>query len=165
MKIAQNSFVKIDYLIRLDQDESYPPDGRPEELSFCLGLGVMPPGLEQELIGMEPGQNKAVRLTPDQAYGEVDQDLIMEVDRQDFEPGLELEPGMVFETLDEQKQPVYFMVSELRGDRVVIDFNHPLAGRELEIDVTIREVREASPEDLKPHHDCSCPSCGGGRQD
>ncbi len=53
MKIDKNSFVTIDYLINLGEDETYPPDGKPEEISFCMGGGAMPPGLEEALIGME----------------------------------------------------------------------------------------------------------------
>jgi FKBP-type peptidyl-prolyl cis-trans isomerase SlyD len=160
MKVSANSVVNVDYLIRLGEGEFYPRDGKPEEIAFCLGTGVMPPGLEEALMGMEAGDHKVVLLQPTQAYGEVDQEMIMEVDRADFEQGMDLQPGMVFETVDEQNQPVLFIVSELKGDRVVIDFNHPLAGKELEFDITIKGIREATPEDLAPHHSCSCSGCG-----
>jgi FKBP-type peptidyl-prolyl cis-trans isomerase SlyD len=78
----------------------------------------------------------------------------MEVSRADFAPDLELRPGLVFETEGEEGQPVYFIVKEVRPDTVVIDFNHPLAGRELEVSFTVRQVREATPEDLRQYHSC-----------
>jgi FKBP-type peptidyl-prolyl cis-trans isomerase 2 len=166
MKIDKNSFVTIDYLINLGADETYPPDGQPEEISFCMGWGAMPPGLEKALIDMAENDHKMVNLPAAEAYGELDQELVMEVARADFAPELELRPGLVFETENEDGQPVYFIVQEVRPETVLIDFNHPLAGKDLEVSFTIRQVREATPEDLKEHHACTCAECqeGGSHQ-
>ena len=84
----------------------------------------------------------------------------MEVPRGDFAPEVELNPGQVFETEDEEGNPVYFVVQEVRPDSAIIDFNHPLAGRELEVSFTVHQVREATPEDLQQQH--SCIECEGG---
>lgn len=163
MKIDKSSFVTIDYLIRMGEQETYPPNGQPEEISFCMGWGAMPPGLEEAMMGLEPGDQKAVQLSADQAYGEFDQELVMEVLRSDFAPDLELKPGLVFETENDEGQTVYFIVQEVKDDTVVIDFNHPLAGKDLEVSFSVRQVREATPEDLEGQEaqgGCSC--CGGG---
>lgn len=159
MKVEKNSFVTIDYLIRLGEDETYPPNGEPEEISFCMGWGAMPPGLETAMLGMQPQEHKVVRLTPEEAYGDLDEELIMEVARSDFSPEVELRPGLVFETDNEEGQPVYFLVKEVQAEAVVIDFNHPLAGQELEVSFTVRQVRAATPEDLQG---CTCPQCAEG---
>lgn len=156
MIIDKNSFVTIDYLIRLGEQEYYPPNGRPEEISFCMGWGVMPPGLEEALLGLEENAQKMVRLSPGEAYGEADQELVMEVDLTDFAPDMELKPGQVFETEDEEGQAVYFVVQEVRDETAVIDFNHPLAGKELEISFTVRQVRESTPEDMQQQPSCGC---------
>ena len=162
MKIDKNSFVTIDYLIKLGEDETYPPSGQPEEISFCLGWGAMPPGLEDAMLGMEPSEGKVVLLSAEEAYGELDEELIMEVPREEFAPEVELQPGLVFETENEEEQIVYFIVQEVHPDKVVIDFNHPLAGKELEVSFTVRQVREATPEDLQQHQGCTCSECGEG---
>ncbi|MCX5891512.1 MAG: peptidylprolyl isomerase [Deltaproteobacteria bacterium] len=156
MKIEKNSFVSIDYLIRLGENETYPPNGQPEEISFCLGWGAMPPGLEEAMIGLEAGAQKVVHLNAEEAYGEFDPELLMEVPRSDFAPDVELEPGLVFETENDEGHTVYFIVQEVQDDKVNIDFNHPLAGKELEINFTVRQVREATEEDLEAHQGCSC---------
>ncbi len=164
MKIDKNSFVTIDYLIHLGEQETYPPSGQPEEISFCLGWGAMPPGLEEAMLGLAAGDQKVVRLSAEQAYGEFDQELVMEVPRSDFAPDLELKPGLVFETENDEGHTVYFIVQEVKDEEVVIDFNHPLAGKELEVNFTVRQVREATPEDMEGHegHEgCSCSHCGG----
>jgi len=162
MKIAKNSYVTIDYLINLGNEEVYPPDGRPEEISFCMGWGAMPPGLEQALMGMKENDHKVITLAAEQAYGNFDDELVMEVPRADFDLEGELRPGLVFETQNKEGQPVYFIVQEVRPESVLIDFNHPLAGKDLEVAFTIRQVREATPEDLQEHHSCTCSECQEG---
>jgi FKBP-type peptidyl-prolyl cis-trans isomerase SlyD len=162
MKIDKNSFVTIDYLIQLGADETYPPDGKPEEISFCMGWGTMPPGLEEAMVGMDPNEQKVVHLDPEDAYGELDEELIMEVPRSDFAPEVELKPGLVFETENDEGHPVFFIVQEVNDDKVVIDFNHPLAGKALEVSFTVREVREATPEELQEHQGCTCSQCAEG---
>jgi len=162
MKIAKNSYVTIDYLINLGNEEVYPPDGRPEEISFCMGWGAMPPGLEQALMGMKENDHKVITLAAEQAYGNFDDELVMEVPRADFDLEGELRPGLGFETQNKEGQPVYFIVQEVRPESVLIDFNHPLAGKDLEVAFTIRQVREATPEDLQEHHSCTCSECQEG---
>ena len=125
MKIDKNSFVTIDYLINLNDNETYPPDGKPEEISFCMGWGAMPPGLEETLMGLEENDHKVVKLSAAEAYGEFDDELLLEVPRSDFAPEVELRPGLVFETEDEDGQTVFFIVQEVQPDTVLINFNHP----------------------------------------
>jgi FKBP-type peptidyl-prolyl cis-trans isomerase SlyD len=162
MKIDKNAFVTIDYLIRMGEQETYPPNGEPEEISFCIGWGAMPPGLEDAMLGLSAGDQKVVHLTPEEAYGAFDQELVMEVPRSDFAPDLEVRPGLVFETENDEGHVVYFIVQEIKDDLVVIDFNHPLAGKALEVSFTVRQVRESTPEDLEGHEGCSCSQCGEG---
>ncbi|MFZ2087512.1 MAG: peptidylprolyl isomerase [Desulfobaccales bacterium] len=158
MKVTPNSFVTIDYVIRAGDDERYPKTGEPENMSFPMGFGLMPAPLEEAMVGMSLNEEKTVRLSPQQAFGEVDQELIQEVPRGEFDPSTNPEPGDVFETEDEEGHPVYFVVKSSGPENVVIDFNHPLAGKEVEFAITLKEVREATPEDVKG---CSCSECGG----
>ncbi|MEW6386776.1 MAG: FKBP-type peptidyl-prolyl cis-trans isomerase [Thermodesulfobacteriota bacterium] len=155
MKVEKNSFVTIDYLISREGRDLYPQDGQPAVISFCLGWGVMPPDLEEAMLGMAEKDHKSVHLTPEQAYGEIDRNLIVEVPRTDFDPQMELRPGLVYETMDEENHPIHFIIREVHPEKVTIDFNHPLAGLELDIAFTIRQVREATPEDLQHYHGCS----------
>jgi len=157
MKVTPTSFVTIDYLIRADEDEYFPRSREPEELSFCLGWGQMPGSLEEALVGMTVNEHKTVRLSAEEAFGEVDDSLILEVPRQEFDPSANPESGDVFATEDEEGHPVYFVVKSLKTESVVIDFNHPLAGKEVEFAITLKAVREATTEDLK---ECSCAECG-----
>jgi len=159
MKINEKSFVTLEYLIRLKKGETYPPGGQPERVSFPMGQGIMPPGLEEALLGLTVDDHQVVHLTPELAYGGLDPELVMEVPRDDFPTGTEVRPGMVFETENDEGRPVFFLVREVGAEAVTIDFNHPLAGHELELDFTVRGVRETTPEDLRPSA-CSC-GCQG----
>jgi len=160
MKISPTSFVTIDFLIRLGENQWLPENGQPERLSFCLGQGVLPPDLEEAMIGLTVNDSKVVTLTAAQAYGEIEPELFQEVPRSDFDPTEDLEPGMVFETKDHEGHPLYFIIREVKEDTVVIDFNHPLAGKDLEVTFNIREVREATPADLAQY---LCPACQEGK--
>ena len=159
MKIASNSFVTIDYLIRVNGVDFYPGHGEPEQISFCLGFGAMPTALEDAMLGLTVQDHKVVRLTPEQAYGEVDPELVWEIPRTEFPAADDPTPGQVFETDDDDGNPLLFMVREVQGDTVVIDFNHPLAGQELEVSFTVHQVREATPEDLEKQ---PCQHCQTG---
>jgi FKBP-type peptidyl-prolyl cis-trans isomerase SlyD len=157
MKISKTSFVTLEYLIRLGEKETYPPGNQPEQVSFPMGQGIMPPGLEQALLGLSVDDHQVVRLTPEQGYGVLDPELVMEVPRDDFPLGTEVRQGMVFETVNDEGHPVFFLVRKVDAGTVTIDFNHPLAGHELEVDFTIRGVRETTPEDLaSPACSCGC---------
>jgi FKBP-type peptidyl-prolyl cis-trans isomerase SlyD len=156
MKIEKDSFVTIEYLIHLAGKEAYPSGGQPDQISFCMGQGIMPSGLEEALMGLTVNDQQVVRLTPEQGYGALDPELVMEVPRADFPPEAEVRPGMIFETENEEGHPIYFLVREVGFDAVTIDFNHPLAGKDLEVAFTVRQVRAATPEDLTPRCSCGC---------
>jgi FKBP-type peptidyl-prolyl cis-trans isomerase SlyD len=158
MKVTPTSYVTIEYIIRSGGGENYPKTGEPEELSFCLGWGLMPGPLEEAMVGMSPDERKTIRLSPQEAFGELDDDLVHEVPMDEFDPEATPEKGDVFETTDEEGHAAYFVVKDVRPESVVIDFNHPLAGKEVEFDITLKAVRESTPEDVKS---CSCPECGG----
>jgi FKBP-type peptidyl-prolyl cis-trans isomerase SlyD len=158
MKIQENSFVTVEYLLKVNKEETYPESGQPELISFCMGLGTMPGNLEDAILGMGIDEHKLIKLTPAEAYGEVDAEIILEVPRQDFDASVELNPGMIFETTGEDGHPAHFVIKEIKPETVVIDFNHPLAGKDLEVEITVREVREATPEDFPKEEPCSC--CG-----
>jgi FKBP-type peptidyl-prolyl cis-trans isomerase SlyD len=158
MKVTPTSFVTINYLIRSGPDEYFPKTKEPEDLSFCMGLGQMPGALEEAMVGMTASEQKVIGLSPEEAFGEVDDSLIHEVPRGEFDSEANPEPGDVFETTDEEGHPTYFVVKDVRPESVVIDFNHPLAGKKVEFVITLTEVREATPDDVKG---CSCCECDG----
>ncbi len=92
-------------------------------------------------------------------YGEVREDLLREVPREQFPTDVEIEVGMQFGT-ETPRGFTPVKVAEIKDDVIVIDLNHPLAGTDLHFDVTIDNVRDATPEDLMPA-ESSCDDHGG----
>lgn len=152
MKISQDSVVTIDYRLHLGDgelvDESEPGD----PLVYLHGHGETVPGLEDALEGKAVGDSLKVKVAPDQGYGDHDPEKIEEVPRTEFPDELELKPGSILTATDDDGQEMDFLVKEIKGDKVIVDFNHPLAGKTLFFEVTVREVRAATPEELEHGH-------------
>jgi FKBP-type peptidyl-prolyl cis-trans isomerase SlyD len=152
MKITQDSVVTIDYRLHLGNgevvDESEPGD----PLVYLHGHGETVPGLEDALEGKAVGDSLKVKVAPDQGYGDHDPEKIEEVPRTEFPDELELKPGSILTATDDDGQEMDFLVKEIKGDKVIVDFNHPLAGKTLFFEVTVRDVRAATPEELEHGH-------------
>jgi len=149
MKVGANKVVTMDYSLYLDSGELVDSTEGRDPIEFICGKGHIMPALEKELIGMEVGDQKEITLSPEEGYGEIDPDAIRTVPRTIFPPDIELEVGEKFYVKDASGKDVPFTIVKLEGDAVTIDFNHPLAGQNLNFKVTIRGVREATPEELQ----------------
>lgn len=170
MKIAEGKFVAIDYTLKLDSGEVVDASEPGEPLGFISGSGQIIPGLEAQLEGRGvPDAFTAVVEAAD-AYGVRDEGLIDEVPRKNFPAEMEIEPGMQF-TARGHGGPVSFIVMSVDAEKVVADFNHPLAGQRLHFEVKISEVREPTAEEIEElsgsdhgccgDHEHSCSGCGG----
>ncbi|HZI06769.1 MAG TPA: peptidylprolyl isomerase [Archangium sp.] len=152
MQIAKDSVVSIDYRLHLGDgkiiDESEPGD----PLVYLHGYEEIVPGLEKALEGKKAGESLKVEVAPQDGYGEYDPDGVEEVPREDFPPDMELEAGGIVSATDEDGDDVEFLVKEVRPKTVVIDFNDPMAGKTLHFEVTVREVRAATQEELEHGH-------------
>jgi FKBP-type peptidyl-prolyl cis-trans isomerase SlyD len=151
MTIAKNKVVAIDYTLTdregnvLDSSSSHGP------LYYIQGIGNLIPGLEAKLEGKTTGDNLKVVIAPKDGYGEREESLCQQVPRSQFENGGQIEVGMQFEVETEQGELVV-TVTEVSGETITVDGNHPLAGIELHFDVTVKEIREASAEEMAHGH-------------
>ena len=117
-----------------------------EPLTFTMGDGTLVRGLELGLYGLQPGDRQRLALHPEQAFGLHDPGKVHRLPRADFGAGIEPEPGLIvgFDTPAGEEIPG--TVLSLDADSVVVDFNHPLAGRNVIFDVEILDVVPAEPE-------------------
>lgn len=152
MKIAKGNVVGIDYKLHLGDGEVVDASDPGEPLTYLHGEGQIVPGLEQALEGLSPGESKQVVVAPAEGYGDHDPRGLQEVPRNAFPPGFEPEPGMQLSAEGPQGEVVPFEVREVKPESIVIDLNHPLAGKTLHFDVTVREVREATDEERAHGH-------------
>lgn len=160
MVIEKNRVVSIDYMLKDDQgamiDRS---EGEP--LVYLHGNDNIIPGLEKNLGGKKAGDKVNCVIAPADAYGEHDDEMVFAVSKKDFAEPDKIEIGMQFQTQEEGGMRVVTVVG-VDGDEVKIDANHPLAGKTLHFDVTIKEVREASAEELEHGHVHGDDGCGDG---
>jgi len=141
---ASGTFVRLRYSLRTAAGEYV--RGDPQEgyayLEFCTGYDQVLPALEKRLTGKGQGERLEIRLAAEEAFGPRRADLVKERDYQAFPEGRNLEEGRWVVARDEQTRAsfVYF-VSRKEQDRVVVDYNHPLADTELVYDLEILEAR------------------------
>jgi len=121
-------------------------------LQFLAGYDNIVPGLEREMIGMKIGENKEVVVKPEDGYGEFDEEAFMDVPRTEFPEDLKLEEGMELHLTNEDDQPQAAYVTSFDDQTVQLDFNHPLAGAELQFNVTVVALREPTEEELDHGH-------------
>jgi len=155
MKVAKGLVVGLDYKLHVGDgkiiDESLPDD----PLQYLHGSGQIVPGLESALEGMEVGQSKTVVVPAAEGYGEYDPAGVEEVPHSMFRDGVPEAGAEVPATVqleDGGEEELLLTVKEVKKDTVVIDLNHPLAGKTLHFDVTVKEVRAATPEELEHGH-------------
>jgi FKBP-type peptidyl-prolyl cis-trans isomerase SlyD len=147
MKIEGQVHVSIEYTLSLDSGEEIDKSEPGKPLGFISGVGQIIPGLEKQLEGKESGESMKVVVEAKDGYGEYNEEAVRDIPRQSFPEGMEIEPGMVFQANGPQG-PTSIRVKELKDDAVVGDFNHPLAGENLNFDVKIGEVRDVTKEEL-----------------
>lgn len=121
-----------------------------QPLTFLSGVGQIIPGLEKVLVEMKAGDKKVVIVPHPEAYGVFDQSLIHRVSRSQL-PVQEIKLGDVFAT-GEGETYREVMVVEMTDEFVVLDGNHPLAGKDLTFDVEITTIRQASAEEISHGH-------------
>ena len=153
LTVADNMVVSMDYTLTLDNGEIVDSSEGREPLEFLHGRGQIIPGLEKELYGMAIGDVKKVAVAPAEGYGESDEDAFQVYPRDAFPADMEITEGMGLHMRDtESGQVIEAFIHEIRPDGVVLNFNHPLAGKTLNFDVKIAGVRHATSEELEHGH-------------
>jgi FKBP-type peptidyl-prolyl cis-trans isomerase SlyD len=145
MEVTHGAVVAMNYTLTDDGGELIDSSQKP--LVYLHGFGNIIPGLETALEGAEPGRRQTVVVEPAEAYGETDPALIITIPSDTVPEGVELTPGMVV-VGDTPSGPVQLTVLEVDDNRVVVDGNHPLAGKRLHFEVEVVDVRAASDEEL-----------------
>ena len=151
MKIAENAVVVIDYKLTDNDGEVIDSSEGAGPLAYLHGAGNIIPGLEAALLDKVAGDDVTASIEPVDAYGERQEDMKQEVPKELFGGIDNIEVGMQFQS-DTDQGPVMVTVVSIGDEMITVDGNHPLAGVHLNFDVTIREVREASKEELEHGH-------------
>lgn len=116
-------------------------------LEFIIGKGQVIPGLEKALIGMTQGESGDIMVSAADAYGEVNEEAVQTLPKEQFE-GVELVEGMTLYGNGENGQQVQVIVKSFDDKEVNVDFNHPMAGKDLMFSVTVLSAREATADEV-----------------
>lgn len=136
--IENGKKVKIDYTLYVD-GEVFDTSKGSEPLEYMHGSGQIIPGLERSLDGLKPGDERKVHVGPDDAYGPIHPQAVIQVPREQIQDG-NVEVGMILSARNADGQTMQGVVTEVNEESVTVDFNHPLAGKELYFEITIIEV-------------------------
>lgn len=150
MKIEKDKVVSMVYTLKNDKGEVIDSNDAKNALGFLQGHGNIIPGLEEALEGKAQGDKLNVSIPPEKAYGERQESMVQQLERKQFGDD-EPKVGMQFQA-DGQHGPFIVTVTNMEGDTVTVDANHPLAGEQLHFDVEITEVRNAEEEELAHGH-------------
>jgi FKBP-type peptidyl-prolyl cis-trans isomerase SlyD len=151
MAITQDSVVTLHYTLKDDAGEVLDSSSSGEPLAYLHGHGNLVPGLERELAGKTAGDKLSVKISPADGYGEFDKALIQRVPRRALKGIKNINVGMRLHAQTPQG-PQAVTVTQIQGDMVTLDGNHPLAGKNLNFDIEITDVRVATEEELEHGH-------------
>ncbi len=150
-KVKSGQVVSIEYTLRVDGKVIDSSVGG-EPLEYLHGASNIIPGLEREIEGMAVGESKNVVVSPEDGYGEVNEEAFIEAPRSVFPPDIPLRPGVELQLTGSDGSPLYARIEGVEEDVVVLNLNHPLAGKELHFDITVVGLRDATAEELKHGH-------------
>ncbi len=141
-KAKKGDTVKVHYTGKLKDGTEFDSsdDGKP--LQFKIGEGKIIPGFESAIVGMEEGEEKTEEISSDNAYGEYDKEYVVSVSRDQMPDDIDLEKGTQLEMQLEDGRTIPVMVREVQKEEVIIDANHPLAGKDLVFDLELVEIKK-----------------------
>jgi len=151
LKVQDGQVISMDYTLKVDNEVVDTSEGH-EPIEFIQGTGNIIPGLERELYGMTVGEAKNVVVPAKDGYGDVDSQAFMDVPRNQFPETIPMEIGTVLELHDQSGRPMHARIDQVGDETVRLDFNHPLAGKELHFSVKIAKLRAATDEELEHGH-------------
>ncbi len=145
MSVVKNGdTVKVHYHGTLDDGTVFDSSHERDPLSFTLGQGEIIPGFENAVQGMSQGDSKNVSIPPEEAYGQRQEDNMLQVNQTDIPEEINPEKGMVLQVKTQDGQSRNVTVAEVTDETVTLDGNHPLAGENLNFEINLVEVQPAS---------------------
>src|SRR6185295_14887715 len=136
----KGDIVKVHYKGKLKSGEQFDSSEGRAPLEFTVGAGQMIPGFDAAIPGMAVGEKKTIAIAPGDAYGEKNEEAIIEFPKSDIPANMKLEPGMKLRLRNAAGQPVPVTVTEVKEEIIILDANHELAGKELIFDIELVEI-------------------------
>lgn len=149
--VADDVVVSLDYTLTVDSEVIDSSEGD-QPIEFLQGHGQIIPGLEKALYGMKIGDEKSVTVSPAEGYGEIDKDAYIEIPRKEFPADIPVTIGTALQMQDEHGDVLDARIFKVTDKAITLDFNHPLAGKTLQFEVSVVDLREATEVELEHGH-------------
>lgn len=132
--------VQVHYTGKLQDGTVFDTSEERDPLQFKLGEGKIIPGFENAIVGMKKGESKSFNIRPENGYGEYNDELIFEVERNRLPDDVSPEVGMYLESVQDDGRRVPVKITDIEEEKIKLDANHPLAGHELIFEVKLVDV-------------------------
>ncbi len=142
MQIAQGKQVQLHFALKLDDGQVVDSTFDRQPATLVVGDGNLPEGFEELIIGLQAGDKKSFVVPPEKAFAQPNPNNIQHMKRSDFAADMDLEVGMVVSFADANNAELPGVIKQVEDNLVIVDFNHPLAGKALTFDVEILDVNE-----------------------
>jgi len=136
--IQLGSKVSVQYTGKLENGVTFDSNVDGEPLEFTVGEGQLIMGFENGIMGMSKGDKRTVKIIPEDGYGPIHESLIVTIPRNNVPPDVEV--GAQLQAESQEGHPVVFVVREVNEDNVVMDGNHPLAGKTIFFDIEVLDI-------------------------
>ncbi len=148
--VKSGDTVKVHYKGTLTDGTLFDSSEGREPLQFQVGGQQVIQGFDEGVIGMQVGEKKTVNIPVDQAYGPVNEDMLVEFPKNNFPPEMVPEIGMQLNMTDSQGHVIPVVITEIKEDSIILDANHQLAGEDLVFDIELVEIVGAKPLIIMP---------------
>jgi FKBP-type peptidyl-prolyl cis-trans isomerase SlpA len=140
-QVKQNDTVKVHYTGKLTDGQVFDTSDGKEPIEFTLGKGQLIPGFEKGLIDMKLNEKKTINIPMEEAYGEPREELVQEVEKSQLPEEIKPEVGMGLVSKAPDGKEMNLIVAEVKEESIVVDGNHPLAGKDLIFDLEVVEIK------------------------
>lgn len=140
LTIGPGTKITLHFALQLDNGDMVDSNFERDPATFTVGDGNLLPGFEKALFGMLEGEHKTLVIKPEDGFGQRNPNNIQEIARSQFSPDLELSEGLMLSFADAQKTELPGVVQRFDEEVVIVDFNHPLAGRDILFEVAILKI-------------------------
>ncbi len=136
----QGDTVKVNYTGKLDDGSVFDTSVGKQPLEFKIGDGKILPDFEKAILDMKPGDKKTIKIEAENAYGQPREDMVITVDRKHLPENIEPKVGLNLQIKQENDQVVIVTIKEVNEDKITLDGNHPLAGKDLTFELELVEI-------------------------
>lgn len=159
--IEEGKFVQIEYTGTFDNGEVFDSNIGQDPLEFQIGSGMIIGGLDRAVLEMKVDDEKEITVSPADGYGDYNQEFVITVPLKEMNATFKPEPGMVISVQMENGQLIPARVTSITGDDVILDLNHPLAGKTLHFKVKVLAIND----EAQLSDGCNCCSDGSCSDD